>query len=270
MKPRTKTYLTYAGIAAASAGGAYAVARWTQKPKQNLGFVFPFTDEAKIYDAAAAQVEKAQAGVPLSDYRQAEDVSLFWGGSPTDPIAYAKTAYWVALGARLEKNPTLANYARQLMDGANHFRLIPNSGGYTSNIEQIYANARQALQPYAASNEIRAILAALGAGASATAQARQAADDQSVASNTAAASASDVASLVAYGRGVVTGEKPAGYTDARWFFHKWGSRAALGLLAAGVVYGVWKWERIGERVSKVKSIAVNAISSARDAAMGEG
>lgn len=270
MKTSTKRYLTYALMLAAG-GATVAGAMWARKriaAQGPVGFVFPFTDVARIYDAATAQIEKA--GTPLSDYRQAEDIALFWGGAATDQVAYAKAAYWVAVAARLEGNSTLATYARTLMDEANRFRLIPGSDSYTSNIQTIFGNARTALQPYSGHAGIRSIMGALGGSASVTSTAQQVQDDRSVFYNTAAKSGSDVASALAYTRGLVTGEKPPGYTDMAWFAHKWGGRAVAGLLVAGVGYGIWKWYGVGEKVSKVKHIAKSALSSARGVAVGEG
>lgn len=270
MKASTKKYLTYALMIAAG-GATVAGAMWAKKrlSQGSMGFVFPFTDVAKIYDAAANQVSKAQAGTPLSDYRQAEDSALFWGGATTDQVAYAKAAYWVAVAARLEGNATLATYARSLMDEANRFRLIPGSDAYTSNIQTIFGNARTALQPYSGHAGVRAIMGALGGSAAETHTAQQVQQDRQVLANTAAKSGSDVAAALSYARGVVTGEKPHGYTDLSWFMHKWGARAATGLLVAGVGYGIWKWYGVGEKVSKVKHIAKTALSSARDVAVGE-
>lgn len=264
MSPNTKKYLTYAGIAGASGLAVYFFTRTpavtVSKAPDSLGFVFPFTDEAALYDGAQAQIDKAKAGQPLDDYRASEDSQKFLTGAATDQEAYAKAAYWVAVAARIVRKAELTGYAEQLKAEADRFRLIPGSGSYVANIQTIYANAGKALRPYANKQSIAAIEAILGqsGSAGATETAQRAAQDRAVVANTAAKSGSNVATALSYARGVVTGEKPPGTTDLAWFVQKWGARAAIGVGVGAVAWGIWKWYGIGATVKRVAHAATSA------------
>lgn len=224
---------TYHKVLLAGAVG-YGLYRWGRHAEQkNLGLTLPFTQESAILTAARSQVLKAMSGTALSDYRSAEDVNLFWKAPVGGQEANAKCAYWLAVASRILNNKTLAAQAYKFSVKAFFYAQTPGSSLIEGEAAPVLKEAVEILKPYAGNKQITAILAALGHQViEGTVIQDQAKKEQAVAVNTAAASAEDAASLVQYGRGIITGEKPPGSNSTYFAVVKWGGRLVLG---AGVL-----------------------------------
>lgn len=73
-----------------------------------------FIGDDRREQGAKRQLDLAIAGQPLSDYRQAEDSSLFWATPTSEIEAYVTAAYWLAVASRLTRSAFLARDAAAL------------------------------------------------------------------------------------------------------------------------------------------------------------
>jgi hypothetical protein len=202
--------------------------------KEDMGIAIPGTDEYYYMTAALRQVGQAQEGVELSDYRQAEDIGKFWKPGVDDQGAYLGTAYWLAVSARILKNNQLAEMANGMAIRGAALARIVGSSLKTGGVTDIYNHAINALRPYEKNSQIKSIIAALGFQASAEAQdvERKAKEDASTSGQikgTITGSAGDIADVLVYGRGIITGEQPPGAPALKWQIIKWGTRAVIAL-----------------------------------------
>jgi hypothetical protein len=194
--------------------------------------------------ASYKQVGRAAAGAPLTDYRQAEDASLFWQTASNDGGAYLKTAYWLAVASRLARDRTLAASAAYNQNKGQALISAPGGSYLTGNVSSIYADAAARVSGAASGNrQVAAIATLLGqhAGSGMVAGRKQVTTERSVSGQVKggiAATGEDVGTVLAVVRGVFSGERPPGWSDTRWFMWKWGLRVGI-LAALGI--GVWAY-----------------------------
>jgi hypothetical protein len=113
--------------------------------------------------AAQEQITQATMGGWLSQYGQAANVALFMQPGINYAGAYIKSAYWMAVAARLAKSRTLSAYAQgQLAKGVAYATAPGGSLGVAAaDVAAIYAAAAQTVAGYAASPAVRPVLGIL-------------------------------------------------------------------------------------------------------------
>lgn len=108
---------------------------------------------AKLESAAAYQIRKAYVGAPLSDMMQAEDNAMFQRSALDDAGAYMRTAYWMAVAARIVGSRMLAARADLSLAAGKAAGLSSFvSKQFTGNVGLLYTNAAKAVRDYAAGN----------------------------------------------------------------------------------------------------------------------
>lgn len=216
------------------------------------------TSSTGLAIAAGRQTARALAGSPLSDYRQAEDQKLFWNTAEDDAAAYWKSAYWMAVASRIARDGNLARAAGANMVRGNWLGSLPGSGYKTGGISDIFTAAAKLVTQAAKGNRQLSSVAAVLArqadpGVIATWQ--QAVSEQSpagIVKGTIEKSGEDVGTLAGVLRGIFTGDLPPGMSPTRWFFYKWGLRAAL--IAAG---GLGLWLTFGVKAQRFATAAAS-------------
>jgi hypothetical protein len=199
------------------------------------------SDKYALIRAASRQVKAAKNNERLSDYRKAEDRGLFWGSAPNDGEALVKTAYWLAVAARLSGARELADAAQKNL-GQGSAVLVTLGGSLPDTlIGQIYDRAAERVAATGDTPGLRAVAAILGRqateGARETAEgvrretsaAGKAAGTLRGMKDDAGRAFENAASAAEVIRGVLTGERPRGEDPAAWLIKKWAIRAGLGL-----------------------------------------
>lgn len=182
--------------------------------------------------AAATQIARATAGSPLTDYRKGEDNALFFSTPSTNTDANRVAAYWLAVASRLLKNRAMALQAGARLAQANVLSPLPNllqpSGSVSTILGSAAASIRQAAGNNRQAGAVATILEHMATpGAQQVAQ--QIRGDRQVLTNTASATASDVASLPAR----IVAAAGNALAPVRWAFgfgewwQVWGSRFAV-------------------------------------------
>jgi len=149
----------------------YRLTRWQETPSAAYGgsygwTVFNLKGAKKFVKQAVAaqkQIARAAAGQRLSDYRKAEDISMFWTSSPNNETAYYKAAYWLAVVARLTGSWGLVAKAQWNAQKGGMLSFTPGSTLWTGGVADIYENAANAiLGSVGVTAQTKPILAALG------------------------------------------------------------------------------------------------------------
>lgn len=229
----------------------------------SLGSEMGAPDPSRVYLAAVSQVKKALAGTPLDDYRQAENLSLFWATAENDALAYLKTGYWLAVASRLAKDGSLARAAE-----ANMVKAGKTRSGQKSNITAIFTDASKLVAKVAAGNKaLGAVVKVLATQADPgmIASWQQSVYDQSttgIIKGTIAKSAEDVSTAAHTIRGIFTGEKPPGMSDFTWFMWKWGLR--VGIMGS---VGIGLWLTFGSKGKALAAAAKSVVAKARAGAL---
>ena len=215
--------------------------------------------EPKLAAAVAKQIAAAKFKQNLPDYRQAEDITLFYK-NPADIFAASyKAAWWLAVAARTSQVWSLTDLAvKQQELGASG---LDGSGGATSleryksywgpvfNVEttatdpaaisKILKSAGASILAVAANNGgAKAAAAALGqlgdTGAIRTQQqVNQDASASGLAAGTMGKNFEDVATIADALRSLGTGNVPRGWTQAQWDAFKMKLYIGGGVLAVG-------------------------------------
>ena len=199
-------------------GALYLAYKYGQR-NQNMGFAIPFSEESKLLDMADQQVDAAESGQPLKDYRSAQNIQYFWKAPVGGQEAHAKSAYWLAVASRILLDKKLASLAREHMRKAAAYAAMPGSSLLEGDAAPVLTGAIAQLKPYEGekSGNIKAIVAALGhqmiEGVAVQSQAKR---DQQVYRNTLDASLEDAAKLVTVTRGAITGERLPGVSGQTW------------------------------------------------------
>lgn len=228
-------------------GGLVALGWWLARrhaaPRPALGgvgedlYAYP-----KLAPLAGVQVTRALAGQALTDYRSAGGRALFQQAPTTDALAYAVTAWWVAVAARLRGGDrTLARTAGSLLARGSALYSIPGSSFFTGKIGTILTEGRDAILARGApSDQVKAVIAALDRfrDPRAIASAQATARDKEVLQRTAEASVADAASLAQRGtEGAADALSPIraffGMANPKTgqpypWWARWGSRAVVG------------------------------------------
>jgi hypothetical protein len=237
------------GVLALVFGGVYLYRR--RQAKQLAGADLG-TAQTTMNTAVKRQVEAAKGHMPLSDFRQAESSSLFYGAPSDDSGAYYRAAFWLAVAARCSQVWSLADLAdAHMQKGIAAQRAV--FGVSTANRSSILLAAGQAITAAAPTNPgARAAAAALGSqsdpGKLATRD--QINKDRSAAGKIKgtyeaskqdvteyAEKALDVAGALSNGFRMLIGMDPApgGPPDPLWNWKKWAIRGGV---AAAVILGV--------------------------------
>lgn len=186
----------------------------------------------KIANAARKQVSLAQSGRRLSDYRSAEDLSLFWSTAPNVALAELKASYWLAVAARVSGKASLATSAKTLF--ARGLARLPASANTDTNaISAVYQAAGAQVAAAGRTANLKAIAKALGVqGTSKTIEGKQSVErDRAPVTRAAEASASDTWALMTSGadwtRAAIGLPKPTGAPYPAYM--RWIPRIAAGL-----------------------------------------
>lgn len=203
----------------------------------------------KYLYAAEQQVADAVSGVPLADYRKAEDREKFLQAPAYTAEAYASAAYWLAVVSRLVEDRSLAAKAQWNVSKGSATYALPGSSWMSSGTQGIMNDAAVAAAAVAGKNpSAKAVVALLArhAGAESASIQKQAAMARSTSGQLVGASkaskkdAEEAAEkggrAISTARGVITGEKPHGVSSTEWFFQKWGLRIGIGAAVAGGLY----------------------------------
>lgn len=229
---RFRTVL-YGAAGVAVLYGAYRLGRSQQS---QLGLTLPFTPEAAklsaLSKAAGNQVSKAVQGVPLSDYRSAEDIGLFWSAATTTEEAYFKGAFWLAVAARATGARQLGSEASGMLAKGGVLMGTPGSSLIGADPRAIYADVAKLITPYATNMQAKAILALLGHTVKEGVGTQQkAAEDKNITAGAIAKTGQDTVDVLSYLKGMVTGEKPPGADPWKFWAVKWGGRVLVGIAA---------------------------------------
>lgn len=238
-----------------------------------MGFTFPSwvtgakpsSSTSELALAANRQVARALAGTPLSDYRKAEDLQLFWNTAEDETGAYWKSAFWMAVASRIAKDGALARAASARAIKGNALGALPGGSLKKAGIAGIFSDAAKRISQAAKGN--RQLVAISGTLAHFSDPAliatwKQGIEEQStvgILKGTIAASTEDTVSILAVIRGIFTGEQPKGMDAARWWRLKWGLRA--GIVATG---GIALYLYASPKVRKVASVASSLGAAGRD------
>lgn len=217
------------------------MSRFIPSAPSDLGLVLPGSLPFRQVEAAAEQFKLAKSGVRLSGYRDAANFSLFLAAPITDGDAYIAASYWLSVASRLlGKNNTMLVKAGYFAGQGSALLAMPGSSFFTGKIKSILTEAAAVLQPWAFNKDIAAISAALGhqirEGVDTQMQAQA---DRSVWTNTAAATAKDIAKAAEVAKGLGTGKKPQGYSDTEWWWEKnkwYAVGGVLTVLVAGAIF----------------------------------
>lgn len=203
----------------------------------STAYAFSVGDIAKLRDAADAQIELAQANQRLS---VAPSDSRMSASAQNAAGAYLKTAYWLAVAARLE-GPTSTAGQKLLAYAVSNYRkgtaagLTYASESYSA-VSTIFTNAGAAIRKNAISAKAQGVANTLLG--SATEEAIAARKAESAAASVGGASSRVVSKLVERKDEAVEGAGKAGEAALdlpRWVYPSVFGVAALGLIALGYI-----------------------------------
>jgi hypothetical protein len=171
---KTKHYLYIGGGVAALFLAAYGV------KKARAGFGIAGYSSIRTATAAAAQVAKAAAGSRLTDYRSAQDRTIFDVIPTSNGEAHYHAAYWLAVASRLTGSWTLAGYAAKNIAQGNALTGIPGSSWFNGDVQEILKDAANHVSAAGPENrQLAAVAKLLSPSAGAIAVSQKAAEERS-------------------------------------------------------------------------------------------
>jgi hypothetical protein len=170
-----------------------------------------------------------------------------WISPPNTYEAALKVAYWLGVASRYGY-PLLLTKAQQLVSNyeSNIARAGKFSGGpgfstNTSEIQKVITDGQNALTDAGARTDARltSVYKTFGVQADAkgiqqTQQQREEASPTKILTNIG----EDITGSAYFLRGLATGERPPGMSDADWFVRKWGTRLVIGAVGVGALLWV--------------------------------
>lgn len=134
----------------------------------SYGALLPGTREWSAASAARNQVARAGLSQRLTDYRQAEDASLFMAVADSAGLARFHITYWTAVAARLLQSRALAARAAALYTWAMAAASPPGAfrvfRGGDEHIASIYRDGMQPIMQAGTSPQVQAVLAVMAQG----------------------------------------------------------------------------------------------------------
>ncbi len=273
-----KKLLLYGGSATAALLVAYYLGRRSGKRRPALSgtgvSAVDYTIEMPRLNALAAkQVAKATAGSWLTDYRKAEDFSIFTATPAYNVQAYYTAGYWMAVAARLIKSRALAAQASAMISKGTLQYILPGSSLLTGSVSSIMTTAASTIRTAAKTNkQVAAVLAAMkqvgdpekveaareraGDRGWITRATAKTVEDASTLPGKAVDTASDIVSVLEWPASMVRMmlglRNPLTGLDPAWW-QKWGLRIGVGIASALLL----RWY-LKPRAEALKTILIQA------------